>query len=119
MSLSVCPSCGRTNVVPPRFRTSHSSATSVTAAAQTCRDCRCRQLISVIGVAVIALILVPLCAAAIAAWCLSHEIHGPFWVGKTGGGLANLAFWVVAGMGIGLCLRAGLRFLGARIGGGR
>jgi len=41
-------------------------------------------------------------AAAITATCLAYGLHGPFGAAN---GLANFAFWVVAGMAVGLAVR--------------
>jgi hypothetical protein len=50
--------------------------------------------------------LAPLAAAAIAAGCLAHGLHGPFGAAN---GLANFAFWVIAGMAVGLVVRLAVK----------
>jgi hypothetical protein len=67
-----------------------------------CRACRSARAASARRPSTAAFFLAPLLAGLIAATCLAFGIHGP--LGATSGG-ANLVFWIVAGMGVGLFVR--------------
>jgi len=71
-----------------------------------CRACRAARTDSSRRPPTAAVILAPLAAAAIAAGCLAHGLHGPFGAAN---GLANFAFWVIAGMAVGLVVRLAVK----------
>jgi len=67
-----------------------------------CRACRAARTDSSRRPPTAAVVLAPVSAAAITATCLAYGLHGPFGAAH---GLANFAFWVVAGMAVGLVVR--------------
>jgi hypothetical protein len=71
-----------------------------------CPACRAARTNSAGRPPIAAVILAPASAAAITASCLAHGLQGPF--GATSG-LANSAFWFVAGMAIALVVRLAVK----------
>jgi hypothetical protein len=71
-----------------------------------CRACRKARSAPARRPPTAAIILAPLCAAAIAAACLSQGLHSPF---DPVNGMANFMFWVVSGMAVGLVIRIGMK----------
>ena len=94
MTTFICSSCQRTI-----------SGSRLVEREPMCRACRSARAGASRRPPIAAVILAPLCAAIIAAICLLHGVHGP--LGPTSGP-ANLAFWIVAGMAVGLVVRTAL-----------
>jgi hypothetical protein len=91
MTTFVCSSCER-NI----------SGSGLIEREPMCRACRAARTDSSRRPPNAAVILAPVAAAAITATCLAYDLHGPFGAAN---GLANFAFWVVAGMAVGLVVR--------------
>jgi|HubBroStandDraft_6_1064221.scaffolds.fasta_scaffold312323_2 hypothetical protein len=92
MTTFVCSSCRRTI-----------SASSLIEREPMCRACRKARATPSRRPSNLALILAPLCAAGLAAVCLSQGFHSPF---DGASAVANFAFWVVGGMAVGLVIRS-------------
>ncbi len=91
MATFTCSSCRQTI-----------SASALVEREPMCRACRSARAGASRRPPTAAVILAPLCAALIAAVCLIHGVRGP--LGPTTN-TANVAFWVVAGMAVGLVVR--------------